>query len=204
MSSPIVSHTAFIFVRRSIALLSCRYSMATEIPPFGRLESNSALKRDGPSALALSSMIKRWGHGLTVHRIIGASWRTGCGRVRTYALREQGGNRPSSLLKNSAGTPEFDWPSASFVKREAFRMASTRQSYVSPFTSNVSRFLGAAFSASCRLHRLLVPKHSQRPLAENPVGARKTHDQRQQHREEETAAKHPWVYAPWKVEHIPH
>lgn len=40
VSSPIVSPTACIFVRRSIALLSWRYSMATEIPPFGRLESN--------------------------------------------------------------------------------------------------------------------------------------------------------------------
>ena len=35
-----------------------------------------------------------------------------------------------------------------------------------------------------------------RALAENPVGARKTHDQRQYHRKEETDAKHPWVDAP--------
>lgn len=41
---------------------------------------------------------KRWGHCLSLHRIIGASWRTRGGRVRTYALAEQGGNRPSSLL----------------------------------------------------------------------------------------------------------
>ncbi len=80
----------------------------------------------------------------------------------------------------------------------------------SRFTPHVSRFLGAmrerrwrAFSASCWLHRLLMPQHGQRPLAENPVGARKTHDQRQQHRQEEAAAKHPWVHAPGKIEHIP-
>ena len=40
---------------------------------------------------------KRWGHCLTLHRIISASWSTGGGRVRTYALREQSCNRPSSL-----------------------------------------------------------------------------------------------------------
>ena len=61
-----------------------------------------------------------------------------------------------------------------------------------------------AFSASCQLHPLFVPKHGQRPLAENPVGAPKTHYQRQQHREEEADAEHPWVYAPGKLEHIPH
>ena len=37
---------------------------------------------------------KRWGHCLTVRRIIGALWSTG-GRVRTAALAEQSGNRPS-------------------------------------------------------------------------------------------------------------
>ena len=60
-----------------------------------------------------------------------------------------------------------------------------------------------AFSASCWLHPLLVPEHGQRPLAENPVGARKTHNQRQHHREQEANAKYPWVYAPGKIEHIP-
>ena len=60
-----------------------------------------------------------------------------------------------------------------------------------------------AFSASCWLHRLLVPKHGQRPLAENPVSARKTYDQRQHHCEEEADTKYLWVYAPGKIEHIP-
>ena len=40
---------------------------------------------------------------------------------------------------------------------------------------------------------LLVPEHSQRSLAENPVGAGKPHDQREQHREEEADPKHLWV-----------
>ena len=48
-----------------------------------------------------------------------------------------------------------------------------------------------------------MTKHSQRPLAENSVGAGKPYDQRQRHREEEADAKHLWMYAPGKLEHIP-
>ena len=40
---------------------------------------------------------------------------------------------------------------------------------------------------------LLVPEHCQWSLAENPVGAGKTHDQCEQHREEEADPKHLWV-----------
>gem|GEM_PF-6233351 len=40
VSSRIVFHTAFIFARRNIALLSWRYFIAVETPPFGRLEPN--------------------------------------------------------------------------------------------------------------------------------------------------------------------
>ena len=51
---------------------------------------------------------------------------------------------------------------------------------------------------------LFVAKHGQRPLAENPVGARKTHDQRQQHGEEEGDSEYPRVDAPGKLEHDLH
>jgi len=37
---------------------------------------------------------KRWGSLLDC-----ASWSTGCGRVRTYALAEQSGNRPSRFVE---------------------------------------------------------------------------------------------------------
>ena len=53
------------------------------------------------------------------------------------------------------------------------------------------------------LTHLFVPEHSQRSLAENPVGAGKTHDQCEQHREEEADPKHLWVDAPREVEYIP-
>ena len=60
-----------------------------------------------------------------------------------------------------------------------------------------------AFSASCLVHPLLVPEHSQRSLAKNPVGAGKSHDQRERHSEDEADAKDLWVYAPGEVEYIP-
>src|SRR5205085_11275696 len=50
---------------------------------------------------------------------------------------------------------------------------------------------------------LLVSEHSQRPLAENSVGAGKSYDQRERHCEEEADAQHLWVYAPGEIEHIP-
>src|SRR4029077_20107969 len=50
---------------------------------------------------------------------------------------------------------------------------------------------------------LLVTKYGQRPLAENTVGTRKTHNQCQQHREEKTDTKHLRVHVPGKLEHIP-
>jgi hypothetical protein len=54
VSSPIVFHTAFIFVRSHIALLSWRYFMATEIPPFGLLEPNLTFERDCREAARVS------------------------------------------------------------------------------------------------------------------------------------------------------
>lgn len=61
VSSPIVSPTACIFVWRSIALLSWRYSKATEIPPFGRLESNSEAQRWGYLSAALDHKLRLTG-----------------------------------------------------------------------------------------------------------------------------------------------
>jgi hypothetical protein len=81
------------------------------------------------------------------------------------------------------------------------KLEAYAQGYVEDFDESRTKL--AAFFSILPAASLLVPKDSQRPLAENPVGARKTHDQRQQHREEEPDAKHLWVYAPGKIEHIP-
>jgi len=58
------------------------------------------------------------------------------------------------------GTPEIHLPSSSFVKRETVRRENTRQPYVPPFASNVSRLLGVSFQHPVRKEddgeRLLV------------------------------------------------
>jgi hypothetical protein len=59
VSSPIVFHIAFIFVRRNIALLSWRYFMATETPPFGWQEPNLIYGR--PLLPSVQSTILRAG-----------------------------------------------------------------------------------------------------------------------------------------------
>ena len=60
------------------------------------------------------------------------------------------------------------------------------QGYVEDFDESRTKL--AAFFSILPGASLLVPEHGQRPLAENPVGAGKPHDQREHHSEDEADA----------------
>src|SRR6185503_1940871 len=95
----------------------------------------------------------------------------------------------------------FAFPVSSVLKNDAFA-ASWNSAF--PIRQSDRRFsphvVPCFIPACCSL--LLVTKYGQRPLAENTVGTRKTHNQCQQHREEKTDTKHLRVYVPGKLEHI--
>jgi len=50
------------------------------------------------------------------------------------------------------------------------------------------------------MHPLFVAQDGQRPLAENPVGARKPDEEREPHRQEQALPKDQWVQAPGQIE----
>ena len=106
----------------------------------------------------------------------GVSWRGGVGRGKTL----------KKVVSKAADES----------KLEAYP-----QGYVEDFDE--SRTMLAGFFSIWLGTSLLVPEHSQRSLAENPVGAGKPDYQGEQYREEEADAEYLWVYAPGEVEHIP-